>query len=52
MSAEDEERFQSSNKCWICDNLFDVGDNKLRDYCHMQEYIEVLPIGVVILILN
>ena len=52
MSAEDEERFQSSNKCWICDKLFDVGDNKLRDYCHMQEYIEVFPIGVVILILN
>ena len=37
---------------WICDKLFDVGDNKLRDYCHMQEYIEVFPIGVVILILN
>ena len=22
MSAEDEERFQSSNKCWVCDNIF------------------------------
>ena len=32
-SAEDEERFQSSNKCWICDKLFDVGDNKVRDHC-------------------
>ena len=29
MSVEDEERFQSSNKCWICDKLFDVGDNKV-----------------------
>ena len=32
MSAEDEERFQLSNKCWICDKLFDAGDNKVRNY--------------------
>ena len=24
-----EERFQLSNDCWICDKLFDVGDEKL-----------------------
>ena len=35
MSAEDEERFQSSNKCRICDKLFDVGDDKVKDYCHI-----------------
>ena len=35
MSAEVEERFQSSNKCCICDKLFDVGDNKVRDHCHI-----------------
>ena len=35
MSAEDEERFQSGNKCWICNKLFDVGDNKVRDHCHI-----------------
>ena len=29
MPAEEEERFQSSNSCWICGKLFDVGDNKL-----------------------
>ena len=34
MSAE-EERFQSSNTCWICDKLFDVGDDKVRDHCHI-----------------
>ena len=33
MSAEEEERFQSSNSCWICDKLFDVGDDKIRDHC-------------------
>ena len=30
MSEEDKERFQSSNKCWICNQLFDIGDNKVR----------------------
>ena len=35
ISAENEERFQSSNKCRICNKLFDVGDNKVRDHCHI-----------------
>ena len=30
MSAEEEEGFQLSNSCWICDILFDVGD-----HCHI-----------------
>ena len=30
MSAKEEERFQLSNSCWICDKLFDV-----RDHCHI-----------------
>ena len=33
MSAEDEERFQLSNKCWICNKAFDVGDDKVRGHC-------------------
>ena len=24
---EDKQRFQSCNKCWMCDKLFDVGNN-------------------------
>ena len=35
MSTNDEERFQLSNKCWICDKLFDVRDDKIRDHCHV-----------------
>ena len=35
MLAEDEERFQSSNKSWICNTLFDVGDNRVRYHCHI-----------------
>ena len=35
MSAEEEGRFQLTNSCWICDKLFDAGDEKVRDDCHM-----------------
>ena len=35
MSAEDEEMFQLSNIYWIIDKLFDVGDDKVRDHCHI-----------------
>ena len=32
MSAEEKEILQLSNICWICDRLFDVGDEKVRDH--------------------
>ena len=35
MSAEEEERFQLTNSCWIYDKLFNVGDNTVRDPCHI-----------------
>ena len=35
MFAEDEERIQLSNICWIIDKLFDAGDNKVRDHCNI-----------------
>ena len=35
MSAEEEERFQLSNFFWICDKLFDVGDENVTDHCHI-----------------
>ena len=34
MLAKEEERFQLSNICWICNKLFDVSDNEVRDRCH------------------
>ena len=37
MSAEDEERFQSNSKSWICNKLIDVGDNIVRDHDHITE---------------
>ena len=32
MSAEGNERFEQSNICWICDGLFDINDDKVRDH--------------------
>ena len=34
MSADNEQRFQSSNKCWICHILFNVG---VRDHCYVTD---------------
>ena len=33
MPLEEEERFKLVNSCWICDKLFDVGDDKVRVRC-------------------
>ena len=53
ISEKDEQIFQSSNKCWICDKLFDIGDNKVRETTFTEQgNIEVLLIGVVILVLG
>ena len=35
MSVDEEERFQLANSCWICNKLFDVGDENVRDHCHV-----------------
>ena len=36
MSAEEEERFEQSNICWICGKLFEINDEKMRDHCHIS----------------
>ena len=33
MSEEEEEEFQSSNTCWICEKLIDHDDEKVRGHC-------------------
>ena len=35
MSEKEEEIFQLSSKCWICDKLFNLVDEKVRDHCHI-----------------
>ena len=35
--SEEEEQFQSSNTCWICEIFIDDNDEKVRDYCHITE---------------
>ena len=34
MTKEDNEDFENSTKCWICDNDY-IGDVKVRDGCHI-----------------
>ena len=33
--SEEEEQFQSSNICWICEKLIDDDNEKVRDHCHV-----------------
>ena len=34
--SEEEEQFQSSNTCWICEKpIDDDDDEKVRDHCHV-----------------
>ena len=32
--SEEEDQFQSSNTCWICEKLIYNDDEKVRDHCH------------------
>ena len=36
MSEKDEQIVQSSNNCSIYDNLFEVGDEKVKNHCHIR----------------
>ena len=33
--SKEEEQFQWSNTCWICEKLIDDDDEKVRDHCHV-----------------
>ena len=35
MSAKEEEQFQSSNICWICEKLIDDDNEKVGNHCHL-----------------
>ena len=35
MTVEQNEEFERTNICWICGKLIDIGDNKVRDGCHV-----------------
>ena len=34
--TEEEEQFQSSNTCWICEKLIENDDEKVRDHYHIS----------------
>ena len=35
MTKNDNEDFENSTKCWICDNDYIYNDVKIRDHCHI-----------------
>ena len=35
MTKEDNEYFKNSTECWVCDNDYIDGDNKVRDHFHI-----------------
>ena len=35
MTKEDNEYFKNSTECWVCDNDYVDGDNKIRDHFHI-----------------
>lgn len=49
MANEDSKSFESSTKCWICDNNFVKGDVTVRDHCHISiEKTEALQTEITI----
>ena len=41
MTKKDNEAFENSTKCWICDNDYIDNDIKVRDRCHITgQYID------------
>ena len=37
MTAENDEDFENSTKCCICNNVYVDGDVKVRDHCHITK---------------
>ena len=37
MSAEENEKIERTNICWIWGKLIDLNDNKVRDHCHITD---------------
>ena len=34
---QQQQQFESSNTCWICETLTDDDSEKVRDHCHITE---------------
>ena len=37
MSEKEQQLFQQSNSCWICEKLIDLDNEKVTDHCHVNE---------------
>ena len=41
MTKEDNEDFENTTECWICDNYYTDGDVKVRGRCHISKKYRV-----------
>ena len=49
MTKKDDEDFENSNRCWVCDGDYSDGVVKVRDHCHITgKYRVSLCIEIVI----
>lgn len=39
MSSEDEQNFETANKCWICEQLYSERDIRTRDHDHISKFV-------------
>ena len=46
INKEDNEDFENSVKCWICDNDYFDTDAKVRDHCHITGKFYFLNINL------
>ena len=37
MTTKNNEGFENSTKCWICDNDYVDNDVEIRDHCHIEK---------------
>jgi len=35
-SEDDRAKFEKARECWVCQEPFEAGDDKVRDYCHFS----------------
>ena len=48
MAKKDDENFETSMKCWICDNTFLEGNFTVKDHCQVTGKYRSAVVGVTV----
>ena len=49
MAKKDDENFETSMKCWICDNTFLEGNFTVKDHCQVTGKYRSAVVGVTVI---